>query len=196
MIFQSTLPARGATAPNHGINLLKNYFNPRSPRGERLFTVLRLILGRNFNPRSPRGERLPRRPRSQDSSEISIHAPREGSDIALYYTYPVRYISIHAPREGSDSHRGQARTKYYQFQSTLPARGATNSGCNNCNLLSFQSTLPARGATPYNPYNRPCNKFQSTLPARGATSLDRLKLKAWVISIHAPREGSDRLTSG
>ena len=39
------------------VMVIDKYFNPRSPRGERLFTVLRLILGRNFNPRSPRGER-------------------------------------------------------------------------------------------------------------------------------------------
>ena len=33
---------------------------------------------------------------------ISIHAPREGSDMALRYTSPHKAISIHAPREGSD----------------------------------------------------------------------------------------------
>ena len=35
-------------------------------------------------------------------AEISIHAPREGSD---YATHPAKHqelISIHAPREGSD----------------------------------------------------------------------------------------------
>ena len=34
---------------------------------------------------------------------ISIHAPREGSDLILdrFYIHPE--ISIHAPREGSDS---------------------------------------------------------------------------------------------
>ena len=38
------------------------------------------------------------------SQLISIHAPREGSDVA--YTdagFSVYYISIHAPREGSDA---------------------------------------------------------------------------------------------
>ena len=35
--------------------------------------------------------------------EISIHAPREGSDEGLRKPLrPFFYISIHAPREGSD----------------------------------------------------------------------------------------------
>ena len=33
--------------------------------------------------------------------------------------------------------------------------------------------------------------FQSTLPARGATFDLTFTVKAWVISIHAPRTGSD-----
>ena len=57
---------------------------------------------------------------------ISIHAPREGSDV-YYRNGEVNqyYISIHAPREGSDM--GEIRIKGYniKFQSTLPVRGAT-----------------------------------------------------------------------
>ena len=34
--------------------------------------------------------------------DISIHAPREGSDYAAFGTLGVIPISIHAPREGSD----------------------------------------------------------------------------------------------
>ena len=33
---------------------------------------------------------------------ISIHAPREGSDVLAYYGSSDFDISIHAPREGSD----------------------------------------------------------------------------------------------
>ena len=35
--------------------------------------------------------------------DISIHAPREGSDINTYPDFFRVGISIHAPREGSDS---------------------------------------------------------------------------------------------
>ena len=101
--FQSTLPARGATisaltphlraeisihAPREGSDtvrgtqpLERSHFNPRSPRGERH------AVDKNgtehymdFNPRSPRGERHSGTGTDIKNAEISIHAPREGSD--------------------------------------------------------------------------------------------------------------------
>ena len=103
-----------------------------------------------------------------------------------------------------------------QFQSTLPARGATVIANSREKQLKFQSTLPARGATatrrnhfsamkdfnPRSPHGerpetRATNKsnaagFQSTLPARGATTYRILRGDtAALISIHAPRTGSD-----
>ena len=102
---------------------------------------------------------------------ISIHAPRAGSDVGFVVpTFSEVGISIHAPRAGSDcpgtiTHRGMAT-----FQSMLPVRGATgaehdHAGCcnyfNPCSpcgerlqavqgvlvLVQFQSMLPVRGAT-------------------------------------------------
>ena len=56
----------------------------------------------------------------------------------------------------------------------------------------FQSTLPARGATFESFKKRDEETFQSTLPARGATPPQSLDGLCFDISIHAPREGSDR----
>src|SRR5699024_9567829 len=57
--------------------------------------------------------------------------------------------------------------------------------------LLFLSTLPARGATSCRrPFRRPPG-FLSTLPARGATGVLVLHWVPELISIHAPREGSD-----
>ena len=58
-------------------------------------------------------------------SLISIHAPREGSDIVKVNTIGQIIISIHAPREGSDTAKVADAEKELEFQSTLPARGAT-----------------------------------------------------------------------
>ena len=80
--FQSTLPARGATRPGRGDAERKT----------------------NFNPRSPHGERPPVNSQPQIFMDISIHAPRTGSD---------RLVDIMAD-------------VIKQFQSTLPARGATS----------------------------------------------------------------------
>ena len=56
-----------------------------------------------------------------------------------------------------------------EFQSTLPARGATRLQTPVNSKQVFQSTLPARGATKLSTYPRAAKTFQSTLPARGAT---------------------------
>ena len=57
--------------------------------------------------------------------DISIHAPRTGSD-QLFLQPPMHQrISIHAPRTGSDASQGYAAVLQQIFQSTLPARGAT-----------------------------------------------------------------------
>ena len=83
--------------------------------------------------------------------DISIHAPRMGSDVRCLLTRTGKHyfnprspdgerlvdfrtvglrleISIHAPRMGSDNGMGAVFNWLYLFQSTLPGWGAT-SGC-------------------------------------------------------------------
>ncbi len=55
-----------------------------------------------FNPRPPHGERLLAHLGEQAILNISIHAPRMGSDKAKDETKNQICISIHAPRMGSD----------------------------------------------------------------------------------------------
>ena len=80
--FQSTPPARGATA---------------QARPQR--------RGREISIHAPReGGDTTLKNAGLQAATISIHAPREGGD---WYSYPVeidpRTISIHAPREGGDT---------------------------------------------------------------------------------------------
>ena len=102
------------------------YFNPRSPDGERRVAAdmvqaecqfqstlpgwgatpmisTRVLPRTNFNPRSPDGERRSDHCRCHYRPEISIHAPRMGSDYAPLICFNVCSI----------------------FQSTLPGWGAT-----------------------------------------------------------------------
>ena len=123
-----------------------------------------------FYPRSPRGERPVFMFGVDALDNISIHAPREGSDRRGCADHTGVRISIHAPREGSDRLASAAYETAAIFLSTLPARGATRR----------LGGLPAMAAP-----------FLSTLPARGATGRDRIPGKLALISIHAPREGSD-----
>ena len=78
------------------------------------------------------------------------------------------------------------------FLSTLPARGATRRRRNAGLFCRFLSTLPARGATKERNRQHGGIKFLSTLPARGATKIRWMARGQYNISIHAPREGSDR----
>ena len=124
-LFQSTLPARGATRLAAVDMVAGGCFNPRSPRGERPGQGVRNASYYScFNPRSPRGERR----------------------FSPCHARPLKLVSIHAPRAGSDPHHRQ-KTGCNRFQSTLPARGATPRLRPSAPRATFQSTLPARGAT-------------------------------------------------
>ena len=59
---------------------------------------------------------------------ISIHAAREGGDVAVSVYFPeVFHISIHAAREGGDPLPEAAFQTGWRFQSTPPVKAATNS---------------------------------------------------------------------
>ena len=130
--------------------------------------------------------------KTADGQPISIHAPRTGSDRAALRFLHIGGISIHAPRTGSDRTPRKSTSFSATFQSTLPARGATERS-KNANWLAsaFQSTLPARGATFLPSFYPFLLEFQSTLPARGATDTLLADADVEEISIHAPRTGSD-----
>ena len=97
------------------------HFNPRSPCGERQTTGPQGTQPPNFNPRSPCGER---------------HAVKMAC-------CAVADISIHAPRVGSDSDRDSASCSTRRFQSTLPVWGATwRSSTNSPTPSNFNPRSP------------------------------------------------------
>ena len=124
-LFQSTLPARGATSkPAHPLGS-SMYFNPRSPHGERLFTAALDILNRIFQSTLPaRGATFLRNGRGFPATLFQSTLPARGATprvcirfqpCAFQSTLPARgataskssracarKISIHAPRTGSD----------------------------------------------------------------------------------------------
>ena len=169
-IFQSTLPARGATRRTATHKRRRERFQSTLPaRGATCGTFS-----------------------TSPGFKISIHAPRTGSDDAV-----ERFYALSPAFQSTLPARGATPTcvavsSATPFQSTLPARGATLSRRPDSRTSRFQSTLPARGATCLNDRRIKNVKFQSTLPARGATrrgALDERGRRA--ISIHAPRTGSD-----
>ena len=168
--FQSTLPARGATA-RLWVQLSARSISIHAPRtGSDQGASSRPSTSLSFQSTLPaRGATIkqghtPGKERFQSTLpargatvgpqsdapfiSISIHAPRTGSDAVAHGWSHGRKISIHAPRTGSDDFGVLGLRMFARFQSTLPARGAT---CHSKKILLqrwiFQSTLPARGAT-------------------------------------------------
>ena len=82
---------------------------------------------------------------------ISIHAPREGSDIVDQGGNRIVNISIHAPREGSDNWVRNHLFPDLEFQSTLPVRGATfgNALAQYTEVISIHA--PRRNKSNFNP---------------------------------------------
>ena len=105
-------------------------------------------LENNFNPRSPHGERLHVGGECRNSIQISIHAPRMGSDTTRRNSEPAKII----------------------FQSTLPAWGATRAAGYFLEFRFYFNPRSPHGERPY-------------------------RSRSWkvsiIISIHAPRMGSD-----
>ena len=103
----------------------------------------------HFNPRAPRGARLYHGGATDaDGADFNPRAPRGARP------YPFVFDTL-----------------FPEFQSTRPARGATEMPYEYAQIGAFQSTRPARGAT---------------------TSAGPHPWEHRVISIHAPREGRDK----
>ncbi len=170
--FQSTLPARGATYSGKPAYASGIYFNPRSPRGERP------------------AKRVSPSPVWIFQSTL----PARGATYVWCKSCRREYISIHAPREGSDSIDSNLRMVASYFNPRSPRGERLFYLHFDAVRVIFQSTLPARGATELRKdIATLADLFQSTLPARGATKGEIKDLSERSISIHAPREGSDVL---
>ena len=173
-LFQSTLPARGATQV-HGRDSHLGRISIHAPRtGSDITAAGQSAMGNHFNPRSPHGERR-------------LTLARMLALLTFQSTLPARGATPPTCK----------KTEKKLFQSTLPARGATTRrGCvRRRGRISIHAPRTgsdqAAGITPRRP-----DLFQSTLPARGATWCDSGALWHWRISIHAPRTGSDDYLCG
>ena len=107
--------------------------------------------------------------------------------------YPWKGISIHAPRGGSDNNPSRVSLRSLEFQSTLPVGGAT---AYYIRLFSasvpFQSTLPVGGATGLPITPKAAHPDFNPRSPWGERLKSRLFIQlAVLISIHAPRGGSD-----
>ena len=192
--FQSTLPARGATAaaavmggrtaisihaPRTGSDPFRNprHFRLRisihAPRtgSDAAFRAAAFAAIVYFNPRSPHGERRISRVAGKGNFCISIHAPRTGSDADARLV--VGFDGYFNPRSPHGERRGErAETQMDSAISIHAPR--TGSDCSSQDASSageyFNPRSPHGERRVFTEGGTVRNTFQSTLPARGATS--------------------------
>ena len=189
-------PRGGSDDGSYKIRLDKSDFNPRSPWGERpiwFFCVNTLF---NFNPRSPWGERRIAILRYALAIRISIHAPRGGSDrVWASFKALVQNFNPRSPW-GERLIVCVALFMGAVFQSTLPVGGATDMTFYRCmKFYNFNPRSPW-GERPFGAGSIPvCYHFNPRSPwgERRFRWFDCSGRKR--ISIHAPRGGSDVVSS-
>ena len=169
--FQSTPPARGTTEKVRRTSPSPADFNPRPPRGGRRLPPPPAGAGNHFNPRPPRGGRLNLYSAVPFFFSISIHAPREGDDFNGMAWPSGVTISIHAPREGDDFAGFLQRFQPQDFNPRPPRGGRRHVGVVGLETDDFNPRPPRGG--------RLCEYFKISYVSH--------------ISIHAPREGDDRV---
>ena len=124
---------------------------------------------RHFNPRSPHGERR------EDLSTFDIYSR----------------ISIHAPRTGSDEQAKAAYDALIQFQSTLPARGATENLLHTVRDYIISIHAPRTGSDMRHTSAARLHLISIHAPRTGSDKRHLFPSCREPISIHAPRTGSD-----
>ena len=147
LLFQSTLPMRGATmgtvpavpgrlisthAPHAGSDsnhreLVSGgaYFNPRSPCGERHTLYGTINTVRKFQPTLPMRGATVIRGVEKFAIKFQPTLPMRGATLEVFSYADTPNISTHAPHAGSDLTPAFQRRHQCRFQPTLPMRGAT-----------------------------------------------------------------------
>ena len=174
-MFQSTRPRRGATNSSRPRSALWCVSIHAPPKGRDQFVSAALCVVVCFNPRAPEGAR-PLIFAGKASGELfQSTRPRRGATENAVDELPVSDVSIHAPPKGRDLAIGALRRIAVEFQSTRPRRGATRPvQVIRCGKKGFNPRAPegARPRTRAAPTRG--KKFQSTRPRRGATGRSRL----------------------
>ena len=125
LVFQSTLPARGATTACRTRRRKPANFNPRSPHGERPCRRCRCAAFRAyFNPRSPHGERHAGCVRKGETQYFNPRPPHGERRHRSAVSGCQRDFNPRSPH-GERPPLREALQGKHGFQSTLPARGAT-----------------------------------------------------------------------
>ena len=147
------------------------YFNPRSPGGERHAGIWYTAQTSDFNPRSPGGERLIDNTNTEHKDQFQSTLPGWGATLADN-PQTVRELNFNPRSPGGERLCDDRLLQAGQgFQSTLPGWGATRARSGTW-----------KGSRNFNPRS----------PGGERPLTVAVSLLSFLISIHAPRVGSDR----
>ena len=167
--FQST-PPRGGRQPSIRHSHPPNHFNPRPREGGDDAKVSDLI-----------------------ASGISIHAPREGGDLSMFFTNPCTFYFNPRPPRGGRRHDDGVVVQGLHFNPRPPRGGRLWPVACLTRLVNFNPRPPRGGRRVSGRRHSPQATYFNPRPPRGG----RLRLVLLIgldhtpISIHAPREGGD-----
>ena len=171
-LFQSTPPARGATALLQLVQQPPEDFNPRPPRGGRQEYAAFMEAQAYFNPRPPRGGRRWPPCSRWRSARFQSTPPARGATLLCISTVGcMKNISIHAPREGGDFTVYLYCRLYEEYFNPRPPRGGRlDQDILQCWKNKISIHAPREGGDlPLTSMGQNMLIFQSTPPARGAT---------------------------
>ena len=120
--------------------------------------------------------------------------PVRGATSVVVNSPPRTGISIHAPRAGSDGCISSKRLTLDDFNPRSPCGERRNRLFRGKLLLHFNPRSPCGERLGFRSISGKGAVFQSTLPVRGATLVYFFQCVTLLISIHAPRAGSDPIT--
>ena len=128
---------------------------------------------------------------------ISIHAAREGGDLAYGVVITRLTISIHAAREGGDPSSIASFILYMISIHAAREGGDPKPRLRSSCPKSFQSTPPVKAATPSSIASFILYIISIHAAREGGDALDAVgQAKPPCISIHAAREGGDAIAIG
>ena len=144
--FQSTPPARAATATEQRVGSQQRRFNPRRPRGRRPGCSADGSRRSAFQSTPPARAATVLRSRRLRRVGVSIHAARAGGDEACRSEHSL--LDCFNPRRPRGRRHGTIpkSVRASMFQSTPPARAATPESLARRNACIFAACKPVLGA--------------------------------------------------
>ena len=196
VLFQSTPPARGATTYRRHDDYMA-YISIHAPReGGDMGLPFLVDNDIKFQSTPPARGATELWLESLRQGCISIHAPREGGDTGATSAAGIKSNFNPRPPRGGRHTRCASLICQYQFQSTPPARGATNTLCDTGDINAISIHAPREGGDSKIRSDRAKVDISIHAPREGGDLRVMMMLPPSKISIHAPREGGDRDPSG